>query len=618
MGLDLKWKDLPIVQRRFLFYSVAAAVVFLLLLARLWYLQVVSYADLQERSVKNRTRVLSLDAPRGPIYDRNGVLLVGNRPSFQISVMRQEVEDHSVLFERLSKLLQVDISELESRWQRGKRFPVYRPIILAEDVSREVMEKVQEHSVDLPGVVTEVRPVRDYLEHGSAAHLIGYLGEITEAELQSGKFDQYRGGDFVGKTALERTYEPYLRGQKGRRLVEVDVQGKLLRQLQVEPAYPGNKIYLTIDRELQRAADEAFADQSGAAVALDVKTGEVLAMVSRPTFNPALFAKGIEGDEWRKLAEDPRHPLQNKVIAGRYPPGSTFKIVVALAALRAGIIGTQRTIDCKGDFFIGGSRYRCWKKRGHGPTNLKKALRESCDVWFYNVGLELGIDKLSAAAKEFGLGAPVGYPLPGERSGIVPSQEWKRKYYNKPWYAGETVIASIGQGFVLATPIQLAVMMAAVANHGKVLKPQVVRRVEDWDGNILQQPETEVVRHIKYSPKVWKAVRDGLVAVVNEPHGTGHAAHLDDVVVAGKTGTSQVVRRKSDEEEELDEKGKIPYRFRPHALFVAYAPAEDPEIAVAVVVEHGQSGGRAAGPIAKAIISRYMEQRRAKQQEQEE
>jgi penicillin-binding protein 2 len=618
MGLNLKWKDLPVVQRRFLFYSVAATIIFLLLLARLWYLQVVSYADLQERSVRNRTRVLSLDAPRGPIYDRHGSLLVGNRPSFQISVMRQEVEDRAELFERLSVLLGVDIAELESRWQAGKRFPVYRPVILAEDVSREVMEKVQEHSVDLPGVVTEVRPVRDYLEHGSAAHLIGYLGEITEAELQSGKFDQYRGGDFVGKTALEKTYESYLHGQKGRRLVEVDVQGKLLRQLQVEPAYPGNKIYLTLDRELQRAADEAFSDQSGAAIALDVKTGDVLAMVSRPTFNPALFAKGIAGDEWRTLAEDPRHPLQNKVISGRYPPGSTFKIVVALAALRAGIIGTQRTIDCQGDFFIGGSRYRCWKKRGHGPTNLKKALRESCDVWFYNVGLELGIDKLSAAAKEFGLGAPVGYPLPGERSGIVPSQEWKRKYYNQPWYAGETVIASIGQGFVLTTPIQLAVMMATVANHGQVLKPQVVERIEDWDGNILLQPETEVVRKIEYSPKVWKAVRNGLVAVVNEPHGTGHAAHLKDVVVAGKTGTSQVVRRKSDEEEELDEKGDIPYRFRPHALFVAYAPAENPEIAVAVVVEHGQSGGRAAGPIAKAIISRYMKQRQEKQQEQEE
>lgn len=607
MGLDQEWKKSPAVRQRFLFYSAAAAIVFLLLLLRLWYLQVISYEELLDRSVRNRTRILSIDAPRGPIFDHNGVLLVDNRPSFQISVLRQDVEDRTLLFARLSPLLDIEISELELRWKEGRKFPIYRPIPLALDVSREVMERVQEHSVDLPGVLTEVRPVRDYLEHGSAAHLIGYLGEITEAELKNEKFINYRAGDFVGKTAIERTYESYLRGEKGQRLIEVDVQGKLLRQLQVESARPGNKIYLTLDRELQRAADEAFGSETGAAVALDVRTGAVLAMVSRPTFNPALFAKGITGDEWRMLALDNRHPLQNKVISGQYPPGSTFKMVVALAALRDGTIGTKKTIDCEGDFSIGGSRYRCWKKKGHGRTNLKKALRESCDVWFYSVGLELGIDKLSKAAREFGLGAPTGYPLSGERSGLMPSQEWKHKRYNKPWYAGETVIASIGQGFVLATPMQLAVMMAAVANNGQVLKPQVIKRIEDWEGHLLLQPKTEVVRQVNYSEKNWKAVRDSLIAVVNEPHGTGHAARLDNVLVAGKTGTSQVVRRRTDEEEELDKDGKIPYRFRPHALFVAYAPAAQPEIAIAVVVEHGQSGGRAAGPIAKRIIQRYME-----------
>ena len=618
MGLDLRWRKLPAVQQRFFFYSVVAALVFLLLLLRLWYLQVINYEELQDRSVRNRTRILSFAAPRGPIFDRNGVLLVDNRPSFQISVMRQDVENRGLLFARLAPLLDIEVSELELRWQEGKRFPAYRPISLAWDVRREIMERVQEHSVDLPGVLTEVRPVRDYLEHGSAAHLIGYLGEITEAELKSETFDQYRAGDFIGKTALERTYESYLRGEKGQRLIEVDVRGKLLRQLQVEPSQPGNKIYLTLDRELQRAADEAFGDKTGAVVALDVKTGEILAMASRPTFNPALFAKGITGDEWRVLALDNRHPLQNKVISGQYPPGSTFKMVVALAALRDGVIGTKKTINCEGDFLIGGSRYRCWKKRGHGETNLKKALRESCDVWFYNVGLKLGIDKLSKAAKEFGLGSPTGYPLPGERSGLMPSQEWKRQRYNKPWYAGETVIASIGQGFVLATPMQLAVMMTAIANEGKVLKHQVVRKIEDWEGHLLLQPDPEVLRQINYSPETWKAVQGGLVAVVNEPHGTGHAGRLDDVLVAGKTGTSQVVRRKSDEEEELDKDGNIPYRFRPHALFVAYAPAAQPEIAVVVVVEHGQSGGRAAGPIAKRIIQRYMELKEQTQQELKE
>ena len=607
MGLDVKWSELPAVQRRFLFYSAAAALVFLLLAMRLWYLQIISFEDLQERSVRNRTRVLTLDAPRGPIYDRHGNLLVDNRPAFRISVMRQDVDDRAALFEQLATLLDVSPDELEERWQAGRKLPIYRPVPLADDVSREVVERVQEHSVTMPGVLTEVRPVRDYLDQGSAAHLIGYLGEITEEELAKEHFGEARAGDFVGKTALERTYEEFLNGGKGKRLVEVDVQGKLLRQLQMDPPRPGNKVYLTLDRELQEATDEAFTDESGAAIALDVKTGNILAMVSRPTFNPSLFAMGIAGDEWQQLSEDKRHPLQNKVIAGQYPPGSTFKMIVALAALREGVADVQRTIDCEGDFAVGGSRYRCWKKDGHGPTNLKKALRESCDVWFYQVGLELGIDKLSAAAREFGLGAPVGYPLPGERSGVIPSQEWKHKHYNKPWYAGETVIASIGQGFVLTTPIQLAVMTAALANGGTVLQPQVIKKVEDWAGNTLLETEPQVTRQVNYAAKDWKAIRDGLIAVVNEPRGTGQVARLDDVLVAGKTGTSQVVRRKSDEEEELDQDGEVPYRFRPHALFVAYAPAEDPEIAIAVVVEHGQSGGSAAGPIARQIVQRYME-----------
>ncbi|NOY13039.1 MAG: penicillin-binding protein 2, partial [Deltaproteobacteria bacterium] len=472
MGLNAKWTELPVVQRRFRLFSVAVAVIFLLLVMRLWYLQIISHEVYLERSVRNRTRVLPLDAPRGPIYDRNGLLLVDNRPSFRISVMRQDVEDRQALLKRLSELLGIDLPVLEKRWRAGRQFPIYRPVPLATDVSRDLMERVQEHAVELPGVLTEVRPVRDYLEKGSAAHLVGYLGEITEAELAKEQFSDYRPGDFVGKTALEKAFEPYLKGEKGQRLVEVDVKGKLLRQLQMRAAKPGNKLFLTLDLELQRTADEAFGDQSGAAIALDVRNGDILAMVSRPTFDPALFARGIASDEWRALLKDKRHPLQNKVISGLYSPASTFKMVVALAAMREGIAGPDRIVDCKGDFELGGSRFRCWKKKGHGRTNLKKALRESCDVWFYQVGLDLGIDKLSAAAKEFGFGAPVGYPLPGEKSGVIPSQEWKRARFNKPWYAGETVIASIGQGFVLCTPIQLAVMMAAIANSGKVLKPR--------------------------------------------------------------------------------------------------------------------------------------------------
>lgn len=617
MGLDVKWNDLPAVKMRFVLYCLAAALIFLLLIGRLWFLQVISYEKLQERSVRNRTRVLSLEAPRGPVYDRNGLLLVDNRPSFDISVMRQEVDDRQQLFDRLAPLLQMTHEQLEQRWQEGKRFPIYRPVVLATDVSREVMEQIQEHGVELPGVLTEVRPIRDYLDHGMSAHLIGYLGEITEDELAGKDFGRYRGGDFVGKTALERSYEPYLRGDKGKRLVEVDVRGKLLRQLQMESPKPGSKIYLTIDSGLQEAADKALEGQAGAAVVLDVNNGEILAMASRPTFDPGLFARGIGSAEWRELADNSRHPLQNRAIGGQYPPGSTFKMVVALAALRAGVADERTTVNCRGDFSVGGSRYRCWKKVGHGVTDLKKALRESCDVWFYKVGLELGIDKLSAAAKEFGLGDVVGFPLPGERSGVMPSREWKRERYNQPWYAGETVIASIGQGFVLTTPMQLAVMTAAIANRGTVLEPTVIKRVEDWQGNVLEQAQPAVKRQIDYPDNAWDAIQGGMVAVVHEARGTGRNALVEGVKIAGKTGTSQVVRRKSDKEE-AENDDEVAYRLRPHALFVAYAPAEKPEIAVAVIVEHGESGGRAAGPVVAGIVERYMEQKMLTQQKQTE
>ncbi|MFO7811774.1 MAG: penicillin-binding protein 2 [Pelovirga sp.] len=610
MNLKVKWIDLPVVRRRFYLYTLAAVLVFLLLLLRLWYLQVISYEELFDRSVRNRTRMLITEAPRGPVYDRHGVLLVDNRPAFQISVMRQDIVQRDLLFERLSGLLDVSVEQLEMRWQEGRRLPVYRPVPLMVDVDRELIERVQENSIDLPGVLIEVRPIRDYPEPDAVAHVIGYLGEITEKELKATRTGESRGGDLVGKVALERAYEDNLRGSKGQQLIEVDVQGRLLRMLQAEAPEPGKKIHLTVDLELQKATVKAFGERAGSAVALNVHSGEVLAMVSLPTYNPAMFARGINPDEWRALLADRRNPLQNKAITGLYPPASTFKMIVALAALRDGIATPDRVIQCDGDLVVGDSRFRCWKRQGHGLTDLKKALRESCDVWFYQVGLELGIDKLSVAAKEFGFGSSLGFSLPGERAGTMPSREWKHRQINEPWYAGETVIAAIGQGYVLTTPLQLAVMTAALANGGKVLKPQIVNRIEDWNDHSTHLLEPELIRQLDYSPAHLQTVNEGMFAVVNEPRGTGRLAQLEEVLVAGKTGTSQVVRRLSDEEEELltgDE--HIPYRRRSHGLFVAYAPAENPEIAVAVVVEHGQSGGAVAAPIAREIISRYFQNR---------
>jgi len=605
MGLDSRWIELPSVHRRLLLFSVTAAALFCLLLLRLWYLQIINTEDYQERSVRNRTRVLPLEAPRGPIFDRNGRLLVGNRPAFGISVMRQDVENPQALLALLAQLLDINATTLEKRWQQGKGLPIYRPVVLAEDVPRQFAERVLEHNTDLPGVLVSVRPVREYLEKGSIAHVTGYLGEVTEAELSQDRGKNLQTGDVIGKVALEKTYEDFLRGTKGLRRVEVDVRGKLLRPLEIGAPQPGQRVFLTIQQELQQAANLAFGDNSGALVAMDVRTGEVLAMLSRPTYDPSLFARGIESQAWTELLRDPRHPLQNKAISGLYAPASTFKMMVALAALREDSGARRRVVDCDGSFELGEARFRCWKKDGHGRTDMIKALRESCDLWFYQVGLDLGIDKIAAIAREFGLGEVVGFPLAGENAGVVPSRAWKRQRFQAPWYGGETVIAAIGQGYVLVTPLQLAVMTAALANQGTLLKPQIVKRVEDWQGKVLQQTTPQILHQIEMPAAAWQTINDGLVAAVNEPHGTGSASRMAEVVVAGKTGTSQVVRRKSEEEEENQAGEEVPYEFRPHALFVAYAPADKPQIAVAIVVEHGRHGGGTAGPMAKAVFEAY-------------
>jgi len=590
MSLNSGWSEIPGYKNRFLTLSIAAIVIFLMLVMRLWYLQVISSERYLILSEKNRIRYIPITAPRGSIYDRNGELLVDNRPAFDVSVFPEEVGDKEKLLDRLSSFLSVNMDVLQRRWEEGRSFPRYRPVPLAEDVSWETMEKIQENAGDLPGVLTEVRPLRSYPYEEMAAHLFGYLGEITERELQSAKYDGCLPGDFVGKGGLEKKLEDYLRGQAGERLVEVDVKGKELRILKTRESVPGNRVFLTLQRDLQLAAEEAFADQAGAAVALNVQTGEVLALVSKPSFNPAVFARGITGKEWIELLRNPRHPLQNKAIQGQYPPGSTFKIVTALAALKAGVVTPETTFKCQGSFHLGNRDFRDWKKEGHGVTDLRKALKQSCDVWFYKVGLDLGIDRLSQTARELGMGEPLGFALEGEKGGLIPTRQWKKNRFDAPWYDGETLIAAIGQGYVLATPLQLAVMTAAVANGGAVLCPQVVKRVEDLAGNVLFEPDPQVIRVVPFAEENLKAVHRGL-----------WSSRLKEIRIAGKTGTAQVVRCKEDKGKDRE----VPYRFRDHALFVAYAPAEDPQIAVAVVVEHGGHGSSVAAPIARTIFASY-------------
>jgi penicillin-binding protein 2 len=602
MTLNAGGAHSPRLKSRFLLLSLAAIAIFLILILRLWYLQIVSnerYASLSER---NRIRYVPVAAPRGAIYDRDGHLLVDTRPAFGVYVLRQEVDDREALLDRLAPLLDVERQDLLRRWEAGRRAQRFRPLPLAEDIGRDALEMIQENAIDLPGILADVRPVRAYPYAEAGAHLFGYLGEITEEELAGSNFPGYRPGDFIGKSGLEQTLESYLRGTAGERRVEVDVQGKELRLLQTSEAQPGNRVFLTIRQDVQQAAEEAFGDQAGAAVVLDVRSGEVLAMTSHPTYNPALFARGITGREWIELLQNPRHPLQNRVLKGQYPPGSTYKIVTALAALRAKVATPSTTVFCAGSFKLGSKEFRCWKRGGHGSVDLKKALKESCDVWFYRVSLDLGIDRLAQTSRDLGLGDPTGFVLEGERGGLIPDRAWKQRRLGEKWYDGETVIAAIGQGYVLTTPLQLAVMTAAVANGGHIWKPKVVLRVEDLSGRVLHRPAPEKIKSTTFAASDLQAVRQALEAVVHEPGGTAWSSRLPNVRVAGKTGTSQVARLSK---EDRDSKRVMPYHLRDHGLYVAYAPADDPQIAVAVVVEHGSSGSGAAAPVAKKILAAY-------------
>lgn len=605
MSLKPLPEETPGLRRRFIISSIVVIGIFCVLALRLWFLQILNTEHYRDLSERNRIRYVALQAPRGNIYDRNGVLLVDNRPGFIVSALRQEIEDTDAVFTNLSNLLNVEKTYLEERWQEGKTLPRYRPVPLLEDIGRNAMEIVQENSIELPGILVEVKPLRAYPHGDMAAHLFGYLGEITEEELGLDEFSRYASGDMIGKTSLERTYEHHLQGEKGQKRIEVNVRGNELRQVTTRSPLPGKSLHLTLDSTLQLAAEKALEDRAGAVIAVDVNNGEVLAFVSRPTFSPATFARGISSEEWQLLIDDPRHPMTNKVLRGQYPPGSTFKMVVALAALESGVATAKTKVQCYGSFQLSKNfEYRCWKKEGHGLVDLHKAIKESCDVWFYSVGLETGIDQIAQTAQKFGLGRQTGFPFGSERSGLIPSKSWKKKRFGTSWYNGETIIASIGQGFVLTTPIQLATMTAAIANGGTVWKPQVIQKIVDLEGN-----ETSLIQHEKLTASPWSKdhiniVKNAMSSVVNERGGTAWLSRLEEIKYAGKTGTAQVVRKKDDDEEEIPEE-EIPYEYRDHALFVSYAPADNPQIALAIVVEHGGHGSSAAAPIAKSMYQAY-------------
>ena len=587
-------------KKRLVGMTLGVLTIFVGLLVRLVYLQVVEGEDYYRLSMNNSIRIQTVDPPRGLILDRYGTKLAENRPSFDIVFIPKDAGNVGQVLNDLAVDMKVSAQDLEAKVKDSRGLAAFRPVLLKQDIGRDVLAAVEARKVDLPGVSVQVRLRRNYLYGSNASNVIGYLGEISLDELKRGDYPNLRSGDYVGKFGLERTQESLLRGQPGGRQVEVNANGQIMRVLQTVSPKPGCNVHLTLDLQLQQRAEELLEGVAGAAVAVEPTTGQILAMASSPSFNQNSFISGISPDVWESLISNPFRPLENKAIQGEYPPGSTFKIVTALAGLEEKVIDETTTFDCEGSLLFAGRDYRCWKKEGHGRIDVRRALTESCDVFFYRTGLRLGIDRLAWYAKSFGLGARTGVELDHEARGLIPSSTWKKQRFGVPWQEGETLSVSIGQGYVLVTPLQMAMLTAAVANGGVRYRPTLLSRVETMEGDVVLQATPDEVDRLPVSPRNLKIVQQGLWGAVNGEHGTAHQAHLKDIEVAGKTGTSQVVGRKDSGSD------YTPPHLRPHAWFVCYAPFDAPKIAIAVVVENGEHGASAAGPIARELVKAYL------------
>lgn len=598
-------RESEVFKRRLGIIPIFVVVAFSIILLKIGYLQLVEGKKFRSLSENNRIRIKRIPALRGMILDRKGDILVDNRPSFVLSIIPEDVKDLDVTINRISAITHVDEDVLRNRLKEQKGKPRFVPVRLIEDMSWEMMGKLEVNRLNLPGVIVDVVP-RRYYPHGKlAAHILGYLGEIAEGELKQGTFQGYRPGDLIGRFGVEQRLETYLRGRDGGRQVEVDAAGRELMIIKEVSSFPGNNLVLTLDVRIQKVVEEAFGSRAGAVVVGDPTTGEILAITSHPSFDPNDFAGGISLYSWNELVNNPNDPLQNRIIKGQYPPGSTFKIITAAAVLQEGLIQPETKLFCPGSFSLGNREYRCWKKRGHGWVNMHEAIVQSCDVYFYQIGLRLGIDRLAHYARAFKMGRTTRFDLDGEKPGLVPTSSWKLKRFHRPWQKGETLSVAIGQSYMLVTPLQQFVAYSALVNGGRVIVPRVIDRIEDTDGHVLRRFSNGLSERIPVSKKNIQIIKEALHGVVNEPHGTGWRARLKEISVGGKTGTAQVVRLK-DEDDVEDDIEKIPYQLRDHAWFIAFAPTtEKSKIVVVVLAEHGGSGGRESAPIAKKIIQEY-------------
>ena len=594
-------------QRRAIILAVMCTLVLAILALRMGYLQLVYHQHYYSLSTNNRVSLQAIGPTRGLIYDRNGVLLAQNIPTFTLDIIQERVDDLEATLADLGELIPIseeDLDRFEHDRRRSRRF---NPVPLRFRLNEEEVARVAINLHRLPGVEINSTLTRHYPMGELTAHTIGYVGRISERDLQEIDGSNYAATRHIGKIGVERSHEELLHGRVGRAQVETNARGRVIRVLERTPPQPGKNIYLNIDVSLQQAAKDSFTDERGALVAMEPETGAVLALVSIPSYDPNLFVNGISQAAFRELSDSRDQPLFNRALRGQYPPGSTTKPMIGLAGLELNEITTLDSVVCQGWYTLKGDdhRYRDWKREGHGTIGLTRSIVESCDVFFYDLAFRLGIDRMSDYLAQFGFGQRTGIDIGGEASGLLPTREWKRRVKREPWFPGETLITGIGQGFNLATPLQLANATATLANRGKHLQPFVVRAVEDPGNGITTNIEPVVLNEIPvHDPGNWWRIDRAMVRVVHEPTGTARSINRGlQYRMAAKTGTAQVFGIAQDAEYIEEDIAK---RLRDHALFIAYAPSDDPKIAVAVIVENGGSGGLRAGPIARAVMDRFL------------
>jgi len=575
--------------------------VFLLLFLKLFFLQIIKGEHYRELARRRSLKVFLLSAPRGNIYDRRGILLAGNSPSFALAVDPKIIRgpQGDEILKRLAEILGEEFPSLKQRYLLARRGTGTNQVILAFDLDRDTVAKIEARRYFLPGVDIIVEPTRYYPFGSELFHLVGYVSRINAEELKRLAPQGFTADDFLGRAGLEAQFDERLRGRKGRRLVEIDARGRIRRVVAEEAPVMGESLVLTVDVFWQRLAHRLLEGQAGAIVVMDPRDGRLLSLVSHPGVDPMYFVKGFPPKEWEKIRKDEKHPLLNKAFSA-YPPGSTFKVVTAMAALEKRVVTPATTFFCKGYYRLGRRIFRCWRSWGHGEVNLVKALEVSCDVYFYRVGEEVGIDYLSRMARACGLGRPTGLGFPGEKAGLVPDRAWKMRVFHEPWQKGETLNVAIGQGALKVTPLQLAKLLSAVVNGGTLYRPWCVVQLLDPYGEVVDEFRPQKDGKLPVKPRTLYYVKKGLVAAVNGKEGTGRAARMEDITVGGKTGTAQVVGMKK----RIHSK-KLPYLKRDHAWFMAFAPAEKPEIVIVVFVEHGGHGGSAAAPIAGKFLKAY-------------